>query len=73
MEIRVDEMNRRAIIELEYKDYFLIKTENEEFPYGLAYRIDMSYKGKPDQWSQEVILFGEEEYKKLKGVFDEVI
>jgi len=38
---------------------------NEE--YGLAYTIDMSYKGKPDQWTSINFYFdGEkEEFKKL--------
>jgi len=73
MKIKVDEINRKAIISIDPKDYFLVETKDDQFPYGLAIRIDMSYSGKPDQWTIPVILFGEKEAEKLRGIIDEVI
>ena len=72
MEIKVDEINRKAIIELNPEEWFITKGV-DEFPFALAYRIDMSYKGKTDQWTQPIILLDEEEANKLRGLIDEVI
>ncbi len=70
MQILKDEINKKVQININTKDYFITKG-NQEYPYGLAYKIDMSYAGKPDQCSMPFWLFGEKEYEKLKGMFDE--
>ena len=73
--IKIDEINRRAIMELTPKDYFLkkLKEENDEEFAVLVHRIDMDYAGKPDQEGSIAIYLDEEEYNKLKGIFDEII
>jgi len=54
MKIKVDEIDNRIRIDVNPKDYFLVEIpeHSEEYfngSHGLAHRIDMSYKGKPDQ------------------------
>lgn len=42
------------------KDYFLCKG-NDEHPYALCYKIDMSYKGKADQQGTNVFYMNEKQ------------
>jgi hypothetical protein len=66
MKIKINEIDNRAIIELTPKEFALVRTENEDFPFGLAYRIDMS---KPDQTTEPVIFLTPKEAEKLQGIF----
>lgn len=70
MQILRDEINKKVQINLDSRE-FVITNGNEDYKYGLAHRIDMSYKGKPDQCSTPFWYFDEEDYEKLKGMFDE--
>ena len=50
-------------------DYFVIKNKNEhqeESPYALAIRLDMSYAGKPDQVGATILYLEEEEAKVFR-------
>ena len=76
MKIKIDEIGRKAIIEIDPKDFYLVKVDSiddSEWPFGLAYRIDMSYAGKADQWTSPVIFLSEKEAEKLRSIIDEVI
>ncbi len=74
MKIKIDEIGNRIQIELDPRKYFLVKAKDDFMgEYALAPRIDMSYCGKQDQVSGELIYLTEEEYKKIKGLVDEII
>lgn len=72
---KVDEIDNRVLAHINPKDYFLVEVGNEELQfhgeYALVHRIDMSYKGKPDQAGGVKIFLDKEEANKLRGMFGE--
>ena len=76
MKIKIDEINKKVQIDIKPKDYFICETDEKEADflgkYNLSHRIDMSYCGKPDQVGSPMIYLDEEDYKKVKGLFDEI-
>lgn len=79
MKIQINEINKRALIEFGGDEYF-IKTLTEEEKeryyadedYALVYRINMEYKGKPDQEGAVFMFISEKEKDRLKYIFDEI-
>jgi len=73
MKLLIDEINRRAIIEFNHEDFFLIKSDSEmRGDYALAWRIDRSYKGKRPDVGLPAIYLSEQEAKKLRFIVDGV-
>ena len=74
MNIKIDEINKKIQINLDPKDYFIVKPEDDyDGNFALAHRIDMSYSGKPDQVGTKLIYLTAEEAEKLKGLVDEIL
>lgn len=64
------------LIELSPKDYWLVKLNDDDFrgEYKLTHRIDMSYKGKPDQEGSDFMFLSDEEADQFrKAGFDELL
>jgi len=73
MKLLVDEINRKAILEFNREDFFLVKSDDEtKGEYALAWRIDRSYKGKEPDVGVPVIYLSEPEAKKLRSILDGV-
>ena len=73
MKLLIDEINKKAIIEFNHNDFFIIKSDDEmKGDYALAWRIDRSDKGKTPDVGMPMIYLLEEEAKKLKSILDGV-
>jgi hypothetical protein len=71
MKLLVDEINRKAIIEFNREDFFLVESDDEmKGDYALVWRIDRSYKGEEPDVGLPVIYLSEPEAKKLKSILD---
>lgn len=67
---------QRVMIELDPKDYWLKKLDEDDDLFGdyaLIHRIDMSYKNKCDQEGLPFMYLTSEEAEQLKGVIDEIL
>lgn len=80
MTIKIDEIGRRIVLELNPDEYWLKKVSEERDlayyhcgEYCLSHKIDMDYKGKPPQEGMPQIFLTEEEAEKLRGLVDEIV
>jgi len=73
MKLLIDEINKKAIIEFNHDDFFIIQSDDEmKGDYALAWRIDRSNKGKTPDVGMPMIYLLEEEAKKLRSILDGV-
>jgi len=73
MKLLINEINKKAIIEFNHDDFFIVKSDDEaKGDYALAWRIDRSDKGKDPDVGMPIIYLLEEEAKKLKSILDGV-
>ena len=73
MKLLIDEINKKAIIEFNREDFFIVQSDDEmKGDYALAWKIDRSYKGKEPDVGLPVIYLSEEEAKKLRSILDGV-
>ena len=71
MKIKIDEIGRRIVIELDPAQYCLQKCDDPFLgDYQLSHRIDMSYKGKAYQEGSPLIYLTKEEADKLSTLVD---
>ncbi len=72
MKLKINEIDKVAVISFTYKDFFITKSDNtDRGEYMLIHRIDMSYCGKQDQCGDVVMYVSEKNGDRLKAIIEE--
>lgn len=72
--MKINKQDIKLIFEFSPKDYFLVKSDDDEYSYTLNPRIDRSYKGKSDDYGVPKIFLTEEEGQQaIKEGFTQIL
>lgn len=73
MILKVDEIDRRIVIELDPSHMWLKKSDDDwKGEYMLCHRIDMSYKGKDDQEGAPIVYLSSSDAEKVRSLVGEI-
>ena len=75
MKLKIDEINRRFVFELNSDEWYIGKVDDQKYVLGYALmpKIDRSFKGKDPDVGCPRILLDDDQYNRLKLLIDEVI